>query len=68
MCPLKEIKDALGIEKGEKDFFWLGDGVGDVDRRVSMTSMAFELSLERWIRFCLTSRDEKQEYHMEGRA
>ena len=46
----------------------MADGVGDVDQKVSMTNMACELSLEKWVRFYLTGGDEEQEYQMEGRA
>lgn len=35
-------------------------------REVSVTSVAFELSLEKWIRFCLTGGDKEQECQMEG--
>lgn len=46
--------------------FWLVGG--NTDQKISVTNVAFELSLEKWVRFCLTGGDEEQESQMEGRA
>lgn len=50
----------------EKTEFLVGGG--NTDQKISVTNVAFELSLEKWVRFCLTGGDEEQKSQMEGRA